>query len=126
MELERLTFSDNSWVDIKKVMTRGMRKQIDLAAQKAIPYEKAQAAGVTLENPDELKAFILKQPEYLASQNVNDAMLMAGIAATSRGERVTLDLLDSMPDAFTQQILIRLTELWYAPMKREAESFAQR
>ena len=107
-------------------MTRGMRKQIDLAAQKAMPYDKAQAAGVNLENPEELKAFILKQPEYLASQNVNDAMLMVGIEATSRGEKIMLDLLDSMPDTFTQTILTRLTELWYAPMKREAESFAQR
>ena len=126
MELERLTFSDGSWVDLKKVMTRGMRKQIDLAAQKAMPYDKAQAAGVNLENPEELKAFVLKQPEYLASQNVGDAMLLVGVVATSWGDPVTIDLMDSIPDEFAQRILDRLTELWYETRKKEADFFVPR
>ena len=126
MELERLTFSDGSYVDIKKVMTRGMRKQIDLASHKAIPYEKAASQGISLENPEELKAFILKQPEYLASQNVNDAMLLAGIVATSYGEPVTIDLTDSIPDEFAKQIIDRLTKLWYGMREKEADFFVPR
>ena len=123
--VERLTFQDGSWWDIKTLFTRGMRKRLDMVAQKAIPYDKAKEAGVNLENPDELKNFILRQPEYLASSAIDDQMLLMGTVGFSYG-MVTLDVIDNAPDENVKAVLKRLNEVWYPSREKMADFFVKR
>ena len=127
METERISFEGEHWFEIKTVMTRGMRKEIDLAAQKSIDRTKAARDGVNLENPDELKAWLLRQPEYLASSIVDDAMLKVGTVKFSYGDKVTAEVLDEIPDEITSAVLARMRSLYY-PVKQEemADFFAKR
>lgn len=127
MQTERVSLPDNNWWDIKAVLTRGMRKEIDKAAQHSIPYQKAKEEGVDLENPEALKGWLLANPDYLASTVVDDAMLLIGTDSWSFNMPISPENIDLLPDEHCQKVLAKMRELYY-PTKREqmADFFGRR
>lgn len=122
MHTERLELGDGNWFELRSVLTRGMRKQIDLASHKAIDRDKAISAGVNVENPQELKEWVLRQPEYLASSLVDDALLAVGIVSFSYPGKES-ESLDDIPDALGRKVLERLRKLYFPSSAEEMADF---
>ena len=118
MDTERLTLPDGGFWDIKTVITRGMRKQINQASLKALG---SNASG--LMDGNGVKERILEHPETIDVNAVDDAMLLVGSVAYSYGPTIDIATIDNLPEAVTQPVLDRLHELYAGMSKQENASF---
>lgn len=116
---ERLTLPDGGWWEIKTVITRGMRKQINQASLKAL----GNNAGAFM---DGAKERILEHPEALDLNAIDDAMLLVGSVAYSYGPTIDIATIDNLPEAVTQPVLDRLHQLYAGMSKEQAAGFFER
>ena len=118
MDTERLTLPNGGWWEIRTVITRGMRKQINQASLKALG---SNAGG--LMQGDGVKEQILAHPETLDINAVDDAMLLIGSVAYSYGPMIDLATIDALPETVTQLVLTRLQELYAGMSKEQSAGF---
>ena len=126
MHIERVEFSDGWW-DIKTILTRGMRKQLNKAAMKEIPYDLLAKDGINTDDAEAVKTALLARRFEIDTHIVDDTMLLIGTQAYSFSETVDMGTIDSLPDSYVQQVLDRMKEL-YLSLNREkmADFFVRR
>lgn len=116
--VERLTLPDGGWWELRTIITRGMRKQINQASIRAL----GPNAGKMLAGPDGA-AQLLEHPEAIDVNAVDDAMLLIGTVAYSYADQVSLEVMDQLPDEITNLVLARLHELYADLAKAEQAAF---
>lgn len=117
-DVERVELPDGQWWDLRRVVTRGMRKAFDVALRQALGPLQAEAAK--LEGVERM-GYLRAHSAEINLSGLEDAYLLHGTESLSvmdpegaTVERLDQAALDALPDEMVQAVLAR-ARLLYEP-----------
>mgnify|MGYP001559612793 CR=1 FL=1 len=110
--METITFEDgHSWT-IQTVVTRKMRKAFRAAGLKSFIKGIDGTTEINLTDAEALRKIVLAHPESWDLDALDDAYLFEGSISWDYPIPLSLESIDSLPDAIVSQILSRMRELY--------------
>ena len=113
MDTERMVFGDGAWWEFNTILTHGASRRIQGALRRFLKPEGAIKLGIDGVEAGRIMGNVAVDWEQFDPGKANDVMLLACTSQWSFGP-VTPDILDEIPEAFCEQVLARMNELYGA------------
>ena len=108
-DTEKLKLPSGGWVEIKKWLSRGDRKQLNRLVRQWLKFADDVPAAELVSNPD---AAMTVDSSKVDPDAKDDLTMMLAIVAWSFKEPVTVEALDTLDNRDVAVIMARLNELY--------------
>lgn len=116
----RIDLPDGEWWEIQDYCSRGLRKKLRAATQRA--YALTASAGIDPADTEAVRAHMAEHIAEIDLDAADDAMLLYGTVAWSYPEPVSRAAIDALPDRVTGLVLVRMRELYSEPTEAEQKN----
>ena len=114
---EKLKLPSGGWVDIKRWLSRGDRKQLNRLERQWLKFSDDVPTNVLVSNPD---AAMTVDPSKVDPDAKDDLTMMLAIVAWSFEDPVTVEALDALDNRDVTAIMARLNELYLTDDEKKA------
>lgn len=119
METERLDLGDGQWWEIRRVLTRGMEKNINRVTMAHVP--QLTGDGKKTANAEIIADELMHRLKEVNIGAIEDAYLLQGTVAYSYGPKVDLETIDAINAESVRIVITRMFELYNSQRIPEAE-----